>query len=124
MRTDGELIPVNAEMGDAGGTNARAQQAHLPVARHPADRPGRAGTYFQAKTPKAAEMRGQRGHDQAAFEQIGSAITQVVPTRTAAGLHQAAARIPGVERRPRPTMRSAAAASASPAGTPLPAHAL
>ncbi|MEU6571789.1 CU044_5270 family protein [Streptomyces parvulus] len=100
VRTDGETLPVNAELGDDDGTPpGLGRPTYRWLATLPAD-PDELLAYLEAKTPKTAEVKGQ-GHDQAAFEQIGSIINQVVPPRTAAALYQAAARIPGVEEAPR-----------------------
>ncbi|MFE2050874.1 CU044_5270 family protein [Streptomyces sp. NPDC059459] len=99
VRTDGEVFPVNAELGDEDGTPpGLSRPTYRWLATLPTD-PDKLLAYFEAKTPKTAKVRGQ-GHDQAAFEQIGGVITQVMPPRTAAALYQAAARIPGVEEAP------------------------
>ncbi|MFH8336842.1 CU044_5270 family protein [Streptomyces sp. AM6-12] len=97
MRTDGETLPINAELGDTKGTPAGlSRPTYRWLASLPTD-PDKLLAYLYAKTPATAG----RERDQAVFEQIGGLLGGVMPPRTAAALYQAAARIPGVDRSPR-----------------------
>ncbi|WKE68221.1 CU044_5270 family protein [Streptomyces sp. WP-1] len=93
-RTDGETLPINAELGDTKGTPAGlSRPTYNWLASLPTD-PDKLLAYLYAKTP-AAEGRER---DQAVFEQIGGLLGGLMPPRTAAALYQAAAKIPGVDR--------------------------
>ncbi|MFJ5774239.1 CU044_5270 family protein [Streptomyces sp. NPDC093094] len=92
IREDGETLPVNAELGDTGGTPAGfGRPTYRWLASLPTD-PGELLAHLYARTPKAEG----RERDQAVFEQIGSLLGGLTPPRTAAALYRAAARIPGV----------------------------
>ncbi|MEU8953251.1 CU044_5270 family protein [Streptomyces sp. NPDC048518] len=91
-RSDGETLPINAELGDTHGTPAGlSRPTYRWLSSLPTD-PEKLLTYLYAKTPKSE--RAER--DQAVFDLIGSLLGGVMPPRTGAALYQAAARIPGV----------------------------
>ncbi|MEU1145073.1 CU044_5270 family protein [Streptomyces sp. NPDC005863] len=91
-RSDGETLPINAELGDTHGTPAGLYRpTYRWLSSLPTD-PEKLLTYLYAKTPRSE--RAER--DQAVFDRIGSLLGGVMPPRTGAALYQAAARIPGV----------------------------
>ncbi|MFJ9038657.1 CU044_5270 family protein [Streptomyces sp. NPDC102406] len=95
-RTDGETLPINAELGDTDGTPAGlSRPTYRWLASLPTD-PERLLTYLYAKTPK---FEGQE-RDQEVFECIGALVGGVMPPGTAAALYRAAAMIPGVSEAP------------------------
>ncbi|MFD6418391.1 CU044_5270 family protein [Streptomyces sp. NPDC060194] len=95
-RTDGQTLPLNAELGDTEGTPAGLSRPTYDwLASLPTD-PAELLAYLYAHTP---EFEGQE-RDQAVFDRIGSLVGTVMPPRTAAALYRAAARIPGVEKAP------------------------
>lgn len=97
IREDGETFPLNAELGDTGGTPAGLDRpTYRWLSSLPTD-PDELLSYLYAKTPRT----GGRERDQAVFEQIGSLLGTMMPPRTAAALYRAAAKIPGVSRAPR-----------------------
>lgn len=97
IREDGETLPINAELGDTGGTPAGINRpTYRWLSSLPTD-PDDLLAYLYAKTPTAQG----RERDQAVFEQIGSLLGGVMPPRTAAALYRAAAMIPGVTPDPR-----------------------
>ncbi|WP_316770788.1 CU044_5270 family protein [Streptomyces sasae] len=96
VREDGETLPVNAEFGDTDGTPAGlSRPTYSWLSTLPTD-PDKLLAYLYANTPHAEG----RGRDQAVFEQIGSLLGGMMPSRTAAALYRAAARIPGVTAAP------------------------
>lgn len=91
-RSDGETLPINAELGDTHGTPAGLNRpTYRWLSSLPTD-PEKLLAYLYAKTPKSE--RAER--DQAVFDRIGGLLGGVMPPRTGAALYQAAARIPGV----------------------------
>ncbi|MFF2329907.1 MULTISPECIES: CU044_5270 family protein [unclassified Streptomyces] len=97
IREDGDTVPINAELGDSGGTPAGIDRpTYRWLAALPTD-PEALLTYLYARTPATD---GQE-RDQALFDRIGSLIAeQIMPPETAAALYRAAARIPGVAEAP------------------------
>ncbi|MFD8692927.1 CU044_5270 family protein [Streptomyces sp. NPDC059651] len=93
IREDGESLPVNAELGDTGGTPAGiGRPTYRWLAALPTDRDALLA-YLYARTP-ATDGQEQ---DQAVFDRIGDLIAeQVMPPGTAAALYRAAAAVPGV----------------------------
>jgi hypothetical protein len=95
-RTDGETLPVNAQLGDTDGTpEGMGRPTYHWLASLPTD-PDKLLTYLYEKTPK---FEGQE-RDQEVFDEIGSLVGGVMPPRTGAALYRAAARIPGVSKAP------------------------
>lgn len=97
MRENGELLPINAELGDRNGTPVGlARPTYSWLASLPED-PAALLRYLY----KVIRTDRYEDPDQAVFQEIGDLIAdQVVPPRTAAALYRAAARIPGVTTRP------------------------
>ncbi|MEV8554637.1 CU044_5270 family protein [Streptomyces glaucescens] len=96
IREDGDTFPINAELGDTDGTPAGiTRPTYRWLSSLPTD-PDKLLVYLYAKTPQAEG----RERDQAVFEQIGSLLGGVMPSRTAAALYRAAAKIPGVTSAP------------------------
>ncbi|GGW95479.1 hypothetical protein GCM10010297_16600 [Streptomyces malachitofuscus] len=96
IRSGGATMPLNAELGDTGGTPAGfSRPTYQWLSSLPTD-PDRLLDHLYAKTPR---IEG-RQRDQAVFEQIGDLLGQVMPPRTAAALYRAAAKIPGVTEAP------------------------
>ncbi|MFI0239889.1 CU044_5270 family protein [Streptomyces sp. NPDC016845] len=93
-----ERLGQDAEPGDDKGTPAGlGRPTYNWLASLPTD-PDKLLTYLYARTPKSGEEGQER--DQAVFEEIGSLVGTVMPPGTAAALHRAAARIPGVSEAP------------------------
>lgn len=91
-RTDGETLPINAELGDTDGTpEGLWRPTYHWLASLPTD-PDELLAYLYAKAPKADRQE----RDQTVFDCIGGLLGAAMPPRTAAALYQAAARIPGV----------------------------
>lgn len=96
VRTGGETFPVNAELGDTGGTPAGlSRPTYAWLGKLPTD-PERLLTYLYAHTPESPDQE----RAQAVFDRIGDLLTSVMPPRTAAALYEAAARLPGVTEAP------------------------
>ncbi|MGA5652553.1 CU044_5270 family protein [Streptomyces seoulensis] len=96
IRSDGETARLNAELGDTNGTPAGfSRPTYVWLSSLPTD-PDDLLDYLYAKTPR---IKG-RERDQAVFEQIGDLLDRVMPSRTAAALYRAAAKIPGVTEAP------------------------
>lgn len=101
IRENGQTFPINAELGDTGGTPAGiTRPTYRWLSSLPTD-PDKLVAYLYANTPRAQG----RERDQAVFEQIGSLLGGVMPPATAAALYRAAAKIPGVA--PAPQARDA-----------------
>ncbi|WP_432167929.1 CU044_5270 family protein [Streptomyces sp. bgisy031] len=93
-RTDGETLPINAQLGDTKGTPAGiSRPTYQWMASLPTD-PDKLLSYLYAKAPKSDRQE----RDQAVFDCIGSLLGGVMPPDTAAALYRAAAGIPGVTR--------------------------
>ncbi|MFD4539939.1 CU044_5270 family protein [Streptomyces bauhiniae] len=96
IRTDGETARLNAELGDTNGTPAGfSRPTYVWLSSLPTDPDGLLD-YLYANTPRIKD----RERDQAVFEQIGDLLDRVMPSRTAAALYRAAAKIPGVTEAP------------------------
>ncbi|MDQ0793425.1 hypothetical protein QFZ58_001913 [Streptomyces sp. B1I3] len=97
IRSGGETLPLNAELGDTGGTPAgMSRPTYRWLSTLPTD-PDELLAYFYARTPSVEG----RERDQAVFEKIGSLLGGVMPPDTAAALYRASAKIPGVTDTPR-----------------------
>jgi hypothetical protein len=95
-KTDGETLPINAELGDTKGTPAGlSRPTYHWLSALPTD-PDRLLTYLYAKAPKSDRQE----RSQTVFDCIGSLLGEVMPPKTAAALYQAAAKIPGVSEAP------------------------
>ncbi|MGW6529241.1 CU044_5270 family protein [Streptomyces venezuelae] len=95
-RSEGETLPINAQLGDTHGTPAGlGRPTYHWLSTLPTD-PEELLTYLYAKVPKTDEAE----RDQAVFDCIGSLLGGVTPPETAAALYRAAARIPGVTKVP------------------------
>lgn len=96
IRTDGETLPLNAELGDTNGTPAGfSRPTYEWLSSLPTD-PDELLDHLYAKTPQTKD----RERDQAVFEQIGDLLDRAMPSRTAAALYRAAAKVPGVTEAP------------------------
>lgn len=96
LRVDGETLPINAELGDEGGTPAGlSRPTYRWLAALPTD-PDRLLNHLYAHTP---EVPGQE-RAQTVFDQIGALLGGVTPPRTASALYRAAATMPGVTEAP------------------------
>lgn len=96
VRTDGEDLPINAELGDDDGTPAGlGRPTYNWLATLPTDPDGLLA-YLYAHVLKDPDQE----TDQIVFEQIGSWLGGLVPPKTAAALYRAAAKIPGVREVP------------------------
>ncbi|PRH80103.1 hypothetical protein C6N75_06100 [Streptomyces solincola] len=97
LRENGELLPVNAELGDTEGT---APGVNRPTYRWLAALP-RDPRALLEKLRELTPAQPGEDRDQAVFERIGAlAGVQVMPPETAAALYRAAALIPGVRSTP------------------------
>ncbi len=96
-RTDGETLPINAELGDSEGTRPGLfRPTYRWLATLPTD-PRQLLGYLTELTPKFEE----EDHDHAVFMSIGGLIGDpLLPPDTAAALFEAVALIPGVTEAP------------------------
>ncbi|WP_409236523.1 CU044_5270 family protein [Streptomyces sp. PA5.6] len=96
IRSEGETLPINAELGDTHGTPAGlGRPTYRWLSTLPTD-PEKLLAYLYAEVPKSDGAE----RDQAVFDCIGGLLGGVTPPETAAALYRAAARIPGVTKVP------------------------
>ncbi|WAL99496.1 CU044_5270 family protein [Streptomyces sp. Je 1-369] len=95
-RSEGETLPINAQLGDTHGTpEGLGRPTYHWLSTLPTD-PEKLLDHLYAKVPKSDEAE----RDQAVFDSIGSLLGGATPPDTAAALYRAAARIPGVTKVP------------------------